>query len=304
MTGSTFLLALALLAQGVISFVPVSTPWGGGPRTSAFSSERKNRSPPIRLAAADLSVLPRISQAQLDELSTNGYVIMGNFIPQDLEEALRQDVKSLREKSKFNIAKIGQDSTNTLNTEIRVAETCFLNKLSDIPSDARSQLYKILDQVRQDLPQPLDVSLSELLYAYYPSGGFYRRHRDAIPGSASTLRKFSLLLYLNQDWKEEFGGRLRMHMDSGGDFLPEGEAPNYVDVDPKGGTVVLFESDKLPHEVLDTKAERLAVVGWYNRPVTTGDIAELSGSDMSPVRIIGLAVAAALVTVGLANILL
>lgn len=303
MTGSTLLLALTLFVQGVTSFVPVST-WGG-PRASGFISEGNNRFP-IRLAAADLSVLPRISQGQLDKLSSDGYVIMENFIPEGLQESLRQDVKSLREKSKFNIAKIGQDSTNTLNTEIRVAETCFLgkNKLSDVPSEARSQMYKILDQVRQDLPQPLDESLSELLYAHYPTGGFYRRHRDAIPGSASTLRKFSLLLYLNQDWKEEFGGRLRMHMDSGGDFLPEGEAPNYIDCDPKGGTLVLFESDKLPHEVLDTQAERVAIVGWYNRPVTAGDIAELSGSDVSPARIIGLAVAAALVTVGLANILL
>jgi SM-20-related protein len=302
MTGSTFLLALTLFVQVVTPFVPV-TPLGA-PRTSAFISERKNRFP-IRLAAADLSVLPRISQGQLDELSKNGYVIMDNFIPEDLQEALREDVKSLREKSKFNIAKIGQDATNTLNTEIRVAETCFLgnNKLSDVPSEARSQLYKILDQVRQDLPQPLDASLSELLYAHYPSGGFYRRHRDAIPGSASTLRKFSLLLYLNKDWKEEFGGRLRMHMDSGGDFLPEGEAPNYMDVDPSGGTLVLFQSDKLPHEVLDTQVERVAVVGWYNRPVTAGDIAELSGSDANPVRIIGLAVAAALVTVGLVNMI-
>ena len=69
------------------------------------------------------------------------------------------------------------------------------------------------------------------------------------------------------------------------------------------GTLVLFESDKVPHEVLDTNAERVAVVGWYNRPVTAGDIAELSGGDVSPVRLVALAVAAGLVTVGLANLL-
>ena len=92
-------------------------------------------------------------------------------------------------------------------------------------------------------------------------------------------------------------------MDAGGDFLPEGDEPNYLDVEPKGGTLVLFESDKLPHEVLDTNAERVAVIGWYNRPVTAGDIAELSGADISPVRLIALAVAAGLLTVGVANLL-
>jgi len=47
----------------------------------------------------------------------------------------------------------------------------------------------------------------------------------------------------------------------------------------------------------------MAIVGWYNRPVNANDIAELSGGDFDPVRIVGLAVAAGLVTVGLINLL-
>ena len=227
-----------------------------------------------------------------------------NFLPDSLQDGLREDVQNLRSQDKFKVAKIGQDSTNTLNTNIRVAETCFLgrSKLGDMPDEARSKLYDVLDQMRQDLPQPLDTALSEFLYAYYPSGGFYRRHRDAISGSASMLRKYSLLMYLNKDWKEDDKGKLRMHMDSGGDELPAGEDPNFMDVAPKGGTLVLFDSSLVPHEVLDTQAERVAIVGWFNRPVVASDISELSGQDMSPVRLVALAVAAGLVTVGLVNI--
>lgn len=251
------------------------------------------------------AILPKISQNHLQDLNANGYVIIENFLPDDLQESLRRDVRTLRDKGKFKVAKIGQDATNTLNTNIRVAETCFLgkDKLTDTPDASRSKLYDVLDQIRVDLPQPLDASLSEFLYAYYPSGGFYRRHRDAIPGSASMLRKFSLLMYLNKNWVEENGGKLRMHMDSGGDELPPGEEPNYLDVSPKGGTLVLFNSDQVPHEVLDTESERIAIVGWYNRPVSAADIAELSGGDVSPVRVVALAVAAGLVTVGLINLL-
>lgn len=249
--------------------------------------------------------LPQLSQNHLDELTSKGYVIIENFLPESLQESLRQDVINLRDKDKFKVAKIGQDSTNTLNTNIRVAETCFLgrNNLNDVPNGSRSNLYDVLDRIRQDLPQPLDANISEFLYAYYPSGGFYRRHRDAIPGSASMLRKFSLLMYLNEDWSEKDGGKLRMHMDSGGDELPPGEQPSFLDVAPKGGTLVLFNSDKVPHEVLNTESERIAIVGWYNRPVTTNDIAELSGGEVSPVRVGALAVAAGLVTVGLINAL-
>jgi hypothetical protein len=49
--------------------------------------------------------------------------------------------------------------------------------------------------------------------------------------------------------------------DSGGEDLPVGEAPNFVDVAPYGGTLVLFNSAKVPHEVLDTEAERIGTFG-------------------------------------------
>lgn len=273
-------------------------------KVSCFTTPGLKTARPSLFLSSTATALPRISQNDLQELVSNGYVIIPNFLPENLQEALRQDIQSLRADDKFKIAKIGQDSTNTLNTDIRVAETCFLgaNKLTDVPNESRSNLYKIFDQLLKDLPQPLDSNLSEFLYAYYPKGGFYRRHRDAIPGSASTLRKFSLLLYLNKDWNESYGGKLRLHMDSGGDYLPEGEDPNFRDVDPCGGTLVLFESDKLPHEVLDTQAERMAIVGWYNRPVTASDIAEL-GENSDPTRLVALAAAAGLVTVGLINLL-
>jgi SM-20-related protein len=147
----------------------------------------------------------------------------------------------------------------------------------------------------------LDSSLTELLYAYYPRGGFYRRHRDAIPGSASVLRTYSLLLYLNKDWTSKDGGELLLHLDSGGDELPDGEEPNFVKVEPKGGTLVLFKSERIPHEVLDTNAERLAVVGWYNRPLTASDLSSLGGVDSSLQPIL-LGISAALVTLGVINL--
>jgi len=254
--------------------------------------------------------LPRLTADHLQQLRDQNYVVIPNFLPAGLQEELRADVQTLRSASSnsnyFNVARIGQDSTNQLNTDIRVAETCFLgpNKLKEVPSAARDQLYRVLDQVRVDLQTStttsLDASLTELLYAFYPQGGFYRRHRDAVPGSASTLRRYSLLLYLNDPgWNvDRDGGALRLHLDGGGDECPLGIEANYVDVAPAGGTLVLMASDAVPHEVLDTQRERVAVVGWYNRPVAIADAAELVAGDVSPVRLALLAVAAGLVTVG------
>lgn len=281
-------------------------------------------------STSDVSTtIPRLGPSDLETLRSQGYVIVENFLPagSDWNDALRTDVLQLRDNNKFKIAKIGQDSTNALNQDIRIAETCFVGRnkaeLRDVPSATRERLYDVLETLRRDLEggdggssskQPkLDAGLSEFLYAYYPKGGFYRRHRDAIKGSASWLREYSLLLYLNDDSydAETDGGRLRIHMDTGGDFLPAGEAPLFQDVDADGGTLVLFESDKFPHEVLDTERERFAVVGWYNRPVSLGDLAAINdananaggGGASDPLQLAGLAAAAGLVTVGLINLL-
>eukprot|EP00561_Arcocellulus_cornucervis_P002188 CAMPEP_0185827454 /NCGR_PEP_ID=MMETSP1322-20130828/32059_1 /TAXON_ID=265543 /ORGANISM="Minutocellus polymorphus, Strain RCC2270" /LENGTH=359 /DNA_ID=CAMNT_0028525187 /DNA_START=24 /DNA_END=1103 /DNA_ORIENTATION=- len=274
-------------------------------------------------SAASSTSVPRLPSSAIVDLSAKGYAIIPNFLPPDLVSDLNADVSSLRSGSKFNVARIGQDATNKLNTDIRVAETCFVGrtKLQDCPDAARERLYDALDGVRNDLSgnsvlddkssstgelikaaPALDSTLSELLYAYYPQGGFYRRHRDAISGSASVLRSYSLLLYLNENWTPEDEGQLRMHFDSGGDFLPEGEGPNYIDVEPRGGTLVLFKSDQVPHEVLDTKAQRLAVVGWYNRAVSAADIGELASNE-DKMRAGMLLAAAGLVTVGLVSLL-
>lgn len=261
----------------------------------------------LRATSVDI---PRLSSESLQQLKDKNFIVIPQFLSNSLTTQLRNDVATLRERNKFAIAKIGQDSTNQLDASIRVAETCFLGKnaLQDSPSTSRDALYTILDHVRSDIAahtdKPLDGMLSELLYAYYPEGGFYRRHRDAVPKSASVLRSYSLLLYLNsQNWTKADGGELRMHFDSGGDFLPDGEMPNYIDINPTSGTLVLFKSDAIPHEVLDTQKERVAIVGWYNRPVTVNDISELTpNGGLDPMRVTLLAVGAGLITVGLISI--
>jgi SM-20-related protein len=290
---------------------------------------------------------PRLSPVHLRELRDRGYVIVPNFLPDPLWIGLRDDVAVLRKEqpnAPFRVARIGQDSTNTLNTDIRVAETCFLhpdrenrNAAAPAPLRARYDLYDVLDAMRIDLqasssPVGLDRTLTELLYAYYPHGGYYRIHTDAVPGSASILRRYSFLLYLNDpDWDPKVdGGCLRLHpqaVASASSSSLEGNNDNnnaadaadgtsafnkeakretkYVDVVPAGGTLVLFRSDAVPHEVLDTHRERVAVVGWYNRPVQVADVLELSGGGGGPdpvVRAALLLVAAALVTVGVVQI--
>lgn len=179
---------------------------------------------------------------------------------------------------------------------IRHSETCFIGQFNNsdssaspssvlypsLPeSQARMKLHTILDKLREDLEMPLlsqygectsdalelDRQMTELLYIYYPNGGYYKKHVDAEKESESDIRQYSFLLYLNQDWNtEDWGGQLRLYFD---DENKEKERvgcsalANYVDVEPHNGTLVLFRSNQIPHEVLDTMKERVAVVGWF-----------------------------------------
>ena len=152
----------------------------------------------LSLSTSTSLSIPQISSSDIDTLSKKGYVIIPNFLSQSLVDELRQDITTLRSNNAFKQAKIGQDSTNELNTNIRIAETCFLgrnrNELTSITAaggnnsvrDRPTGLYDVLDGICDSLQSidastRLDKSLNELLYAYYPEGGYYRRHRDAVP---------------------------------------------------------------------------------------------------------------------------
>ena len=236
----------------------------------------------------------RLSTAQLERLAQHGWVVAPNFIDTELAVSLRNDVHSLRTAGHFNVAKIGHNGmiqdTTTPFRDIRHSETCELTKGVTLPEHSgRTKMRDALDQLRVDLQGPvvttgpatanlcpLDTQLAELMYAWYPVGGYYRRHRDAEVDTPSAWRQYSFLLYLNDQWQPSHGGALRLHRDSGGDTLPTDELPNFVDVPPTEGTLVVFRSDLVPHEVLTTHQERSAVVGWF---LSAEDPTEKSGND-------------------------
>lgn len=89
----------------------------------------------------------------------------------------------------------------------------------------------------------------------YPPGAFYKRHVDQFRGAQH--RKLSVILYLNEeDWSADDGGELRL-------FLPGVDGEEQVDVLPAGGTLAVFLSHEIPHEVLPTRRERFSLTGWF-----------------------------------------
>lgn len=93
----------------------------------------------------------------------------------------------------------------------------------------------------------------ELHWALYPPGTRYARHLDRSRGTRA--RVVSLVLYLNDAWRPEHGGALRLHLDGGA----------VHDVLPQACTLVAFASDRFEHEVLPARRARLSLTGWLRR---------------------------------------
>ncbi|GMH91707.1 hypothetical protein TrVE_jg10805 [Triparma verrucosa] len=270
------LLLLLQSSQPLSSFVPritsTSPTFQISPRHTLFglSAATSPSSSSLSSSLPDLD----LNLAIMKDLETNDYAIVDDFLSPTQIDAVIEDIASLRSDNRFSVAGIGQDKSNTVNSEIRKTETMFIYPKLQFPTNALSFLYPALDRMALTLGSrfqvKMDLALTEALYAYYPNGGFYKKHIDAVPSSASVLREFSFLIYLNKEWSKSDGGCLRLYTND----------ENHLDVEPTAGKLVIFKSDTLPHEVLETSAERLAVVGWFNREVTPGDISALGGGDL------------------------
>ena len=46
-------------------------------------------------------------------------------------------------------------------------------------------------------------------------------------------------------------------------MVPAATGERFLDVQPHGGSLVLLRSDRVPHEVLETRRPRICVVGWF-----------------------------------------
>jgi SM-20-related protein len=119
---------------------------------------------------------------------------------------------------------------------------------------AASDLLASLDEVRAGLNRRLTLGLAavEAHFAHYPPGAGYARHLDRF--RSDDARVLSLVLYLNRDWPDGAGGELRLH-------LPEGAR----DIAPRMGTVVLFLSEGIEHEVLPATLPRYSVAAWFRQ---------------------------------------
>jgi SM-20-related protein len=187
-------------------------------------------------------------EAIADGLAEHGYAVVDQFLSQPEADAIiRSEVFEKAEN--FRKAGIGNRSAVQVQESIRGDLIQWLDR-ETAPEPARVYLNR-LREMTAFLNEALFLSLKdfEVHCTVYPPGSYYKRHLDQF--RRDDHRRLSVICYLNPDWKEEYGGQLRMHM-------PQ----KSVDIFPIAGRLVCFRSDQIEHEVLPATRERLSITGW------------------------------------------
>lgn len=203
--------------------------------------------PPLHLQTPDFTLLDTVA----DDLAQQGYSVIDNGLPAHLAYELYDQVKAMS-SGDFHNAHTGRQQNQVRNQFVRKDEICWIEG----QTSAEVMWLNWCNEVKTYLNRTLYLGLFsfESHFAHYRIGDFYRTHVDAFKGGSN--RVVSLVTYLNPDWQAHNGGELVIY--------PTSENAEPVKVRPNMGTVVMFLSEEIPHEVLPAAQDRFSIAGWFS----------------------------------------
>lgn len=194
--------------------------------------------------------LERIASA-CDGLARDGYCIVEGLIASDLLGLLASDCDAATEAGRLHVAGTGRAEGHDVDTRRRGDSILWLEPDAGA---AQARFLAAMDALRIEINRRLVLGLHEIEahYAVYPPGAGYARHRDRFRDDDARI--LSIVVYLNRDWNDGDGGELRLHL-----------ADGPLDASPRAGTVALFLSAEIEHEVLAARRSRRSIAGWLRR---------------------------------------
>lgn len=162
---------------------------------------------------------------------------------------LKQNLASLYAERSLQLAGTGNDSKLKHDALLRSDIIYWLDRRhNDVYENS---FFTIMDAFVIYLNKTCYTSITgyEFHYTLYEKGSFYKKHLDQFRTSDS--RQYSMIMYLNTDWKEEDGGQLCIHHQNSMECIA-----------PTNGKTVFFKSSELAHEVLISHKPRMSITGW------------------------------------------
>ncbi|BDQ65137.1 2OG-Fe(II) oxygenase [Shewanella xiamenensis] len=198
-------------------------------------------------------MVSQLSEAVLDVIADalvdKGYIFLPELVPSHISQVLLEKVRTT-EIHELKAASIGRGAEQQLNPDIRRDRIQWLEEQHEPDS-----LYlDLMMQLKDGLNRRLFMGLFdyESHYAVYQPGAFYKKHVDALKGSQNRI--LTTVFFLNPDWAPADCGELIIY----------DEADNEIErIAPKMGHFVIFLSERFPHEVTKTLAQRNSIAGWF-----------------------------------------
>lgn len=178
--------------------------------------------------------------------------ITENFLGETLALHLKQNLNALYDQKQLLSAGTGNDKVVSHDKLVRSDVIYWLDRKHDDLYE--NEFFELMDHFVSYLNRTCYAGITgyEFHYTLYEKGSFYQKHFDQFKNNAS--RQYSMIMYLNTDWKKEDGGELCIHQ--------QGKIQK---ISPDNGKSVFFKSDEIEHEVLLTHVPRLSITGWLKR---------------------------------------
>ena len=182
-----------------------------------------------------------------DALVEDGYIIIQNALEKQLSHRLcllAQDENGYKNAGISSSLNLHVDSTK------RSDKTRWIDEDNQIQSEYLNFTNGLLSYLNHSLY--LGLKYYESHFAIYDRGDFYEKHLDAFKNS--TNRVVTTVYYLNESWNKSDAGEL---------IIYDKHNNKLTTVSPKSNTLVVFMSDKFPHEVLKASKKRYSIAGWF-----------------------------------------
>jgi len=178
--------------------------------------------------------------------------ISKDFLSEALANNLKDNLLNLYKSEELKSAGIGHFGTFAKNKEIRSDVIYWLDKKNNNPFEM--EFFALIEDFINYLNRECFTGIKsyEFHYALYKPGAFYKKHFDQFQDTSN--RQFSMITYLNVDWKEGDGGELKIYEDN-----------KFQTISPTNRKTVFFKSNELEHEVLETNQLRLSITGWLRK---------------------------------------
>ncbi|EJL6678251.1 2OG-Fe(II) oxygenase [Vibrio cholerae] len=190
----------------------------------------------------------------MDAIADRGWYVWDDFLNPQEVQALRECIPE-----RWKQAKIGRNEEIQRAADIRSDKIQWL----DLSMGQPVQDYlERMEQIRCEVNRHFFLGLFEYEahFAKYEAGDFYLKHLDSFRGNEN--RKLTTVFYLNENWTPADGGELKIY------DLQD----NWIEtLAPVAGRLVVFLSERFPHEVLEAHADRVSIAGWFRTNGVSGN---------------------------------